>query len=270
MLSALLITFRETLEAALVIGIVITLLAKTNQVVFKKYVWLGVFIGISFSILLAAILNSFFGGLSGRTEEIFEGILMFVTVGFLTWMILWVHRQKDIVKKIKERVTIHAQKGYGFGIFALVATSVLREGTESVLYLKASSLAGVSHQLFGGVIGIIVASSLGYLLFRLAVNANIHKIFTITNIFLLLFAAGLVSHGVHEFQEAGILPVFSFDPLVNVSWLLNHKEGTGSILRVLFGYTSKPTMFEVVSYVMFIFIIIWLERKTDRLLAKRI
>lgn len=269
MLSALLITFRETLEAALVVGIVFTLLVKTNQMVFKKYVFMGVAVGVLISVMLAITLSTFFGGFTGRNEQLFEGTLMLVTVGFLTWMILWVHRQKDIVKKIKEKVTVHAEKGYGLGIFFLVATSVLREGTESVLYLKASSLAGASNQFMGGIIGIFSAVVLAYVLFKLTIKVNIQKIFTITNIFLLLFASGLVSHGVHEFQEAGIFPIFSFDPLINVSSLLNHKEGIGSILRVLFGYTSKPTIFEVVSYVLFVLFIIWLERKTDGLLIKR-
>lgn len=268
MFASLLITFRETLEAALVIGIVLTFLTKTNQQVFKKFVWYGVVAGIGIAIVLAFILEAVFGGLSGRTEEIFEGVLMFVTAGFLTWMIMWVHRQKDVVKKIKEKVAFHAEKGYGVGIFLLIATSVFREGTETVLYLKASSLVGQSNQLIGAFLGIVSALLLGFALFKWAVKVNLSLVFNITSIFLLLFAAGLVSHGVHEFQEVGLIPVFSFDPIFNISSFLDHTSVIGSFLRILFGYTSRPTLLELISYAGYIVITLWLQMHTDKLLKK--
>ncbi|MBI4078702.1 MAG: FTR1 family protein [Candidatus Levybacteria bacterium] len=265
MFSSGLITFRETLEAVLVVGIVLTFLAKTNQHIFKKFVWRGVGAGILIAVLLAFVLEMFFGGLTGKTEELFEGVLMFVTAGFLTWMILWVHKQKDVAKKIKQRVALHAEKGYGLGIFILVASSVFREGTETALYLKASSLVGGSNQLIGALVGIGVALILGFALFRFALNVNLSMVFSITSVFLLLFAAGLVSHGVHEFQEAGLLPIFSSDPLLNVSNILDHKSTFGSFLRVLFGYTSKPTILEALSYGGYMLFIMWLKKKTDAL-----
>lgn len=269
MFSSVLITFRETLEAVLVVGIVLTFLTKTNQHFFKKFVWRGIGAGVLIAVFLAFILEKFFGGLSGRTEEVFEGVLMFVTAGFLTWMILWVHRQKDVAKRIKEKVASHAKAGYGMGIFILIASSVFREGTETVLYLKASSIAGQSNQLLGAILGIGTAIALGYTFFRWALRVNLSLVFNITSIFLLLFSAGLVGHGVHEFQEAGLLPIFSFDPVINISHILDHRSVFGSILRVLFGYTSKPTVLEIVSYGSYIWFIIWLERFTDRLVRAK-
>lgn len=266
MFSSGLITFRETLEAALVVGIVLTFLTKTNQHIFKTFVWRGIGAGILIAVFLAFILEMFFGGLTGKTEEIFEGVLMFITAGFLTWMILWVHKQKDVAKKIKQKVALHAEKGYGLGIFVLVASSIFREGTETVLYLKASSLVGGSNQLIGAIIGIGAALALGYALFRFALRINLSLVFSITSVFLLLFAAGLVSHGIHEFQEAKLLPIFAFDPIVNVSHILDHKSTFGSFLRVLFGYTSKPTVLEAFSYGVYVLFIMWLKRKTDAFL----
>lgn len=270
MFAASLITFRETLEAALVVGIILTFLVKTKQQKFSTFVWRGVAAGVLVSVALAVVIEIFSGGLSGKTEETFEGVLMFITAGFLTWMILWVHRQKDVARKIKEKVALHAQEGYGFGIFVLVATSVLREGTETVLYLKASSIIGASNQLVGAGFGIVLAIGLGYALFRWAMRVNLSTVFTITSVFLLLFAAGLVSHGVHEFQEASILPIFAFDPLINISHVLDHKSLLGSFLRTLFGYTSKPTILEIASYSSYIVFILWLERTTDKLLVKKV
>lgn len=268
MFAAGLITFRETLEAILVVSVILIFLAKTKQKVFNKFVWFGILVGVGISILLAFLLEIFFGGLTGKTEELFEGVLMFVTAGFLTWMILWVHRQKDIAEKIREKVSIHIKEGYGLGIFLLTAISVFREGTETVLYLKASSLTGATNQLLGAVLGIASALVLGLILFRFAMRVRLSTVFNITSVFLLLFAAGLVSHGVHEFQEAKLLPIFSFDPIFNISHILDNKSLVGSFLRTLFGYTSKPTAMEITSYFSYIIFIYWLEKFTDRLINK--
>lgn len=269
MFSSLLITFRETLEAAIVVGIVLTFLTKTNQNIFKIFVWRGVGVGVGVSIILAFILEVFFGGFEGRIEKIFEGILMFVTVGFLTWMIMWVHKQKDVDERLKEQVALHAKEGYGFGIFILITSAVFREGVETVLYLKASSIAGASNQLFGAVIGIVSALAFGYALFRWAMKANLSFIFTITNVFLLFFASGLLAHGVHEFQEAGLLPIFSFDPVFNISHILDHSSTLGSILRVVFGYSSRPSLLELISYITYFVFIHWFQKVTDQKLVKR-
>ena len=269
MLASLLITFRETLEAALVVGIVLTFLTKTNQSLFKKYVWQGTGIGIGMAIIVAILLETLFRGFQGRAEQIFEGILMFTTVGFLTWMIMWVHKQKDVAKQLKEKVAVHAKKGYGIGIIVLVASSVFREGVETALYLKASSIAGGSGQLLGAFVGIILALALGYALFRWAIKVNISMVFNITSVFLLLFAAGLLAHGVHEFQEAGLLPIFSFDPLFNISHILDHSSTFGSLLRVVFGYTSRPTSLELISYTSYIILILWVQRLTNRVLVRK-
>lgn len=269
MLGALLITFRETLEAALVVGIILSLLGKTNQGIYKPFVWRGLGAGVVVSLLLAYLLSLLFGGFEGSTEQIFEGILMFITAGFLTWMILWVHRQKDVVKNIREKALRHAKVGYGWGIFLLTLTSVIREGTETVLYLKAASLAGAQNQILGAVVGIGIALCAGYAIFYWAMKINIHTVFQVTSVFLLLFAAGLVAHGVHEFQEAELLPVFSFDPLINISSVLDHKSSLGSILRTLFGYTSRPTALELSAYTFYILFILWFERFTDRLIRQQ-
>jgi high-affinity iron transporter len=270
MFSSGLITFRETLEAALVVGIVLTFLTKTNQQIFKKYVWQGIFGGVILSLVAALALETFIGEFEGRTEEIFEGVLMFITVGFLSWMIMWVHKQKDIAKKIKEKVALHAKEGYGFGIFVLVLSSVFREGMETVLYLKASSLTGATNQLVGALLGIGAALGLGYALFKWAVKVNLKLVFNITSIFLLLFAAGLSAHGVHEFQEAGLLPIFSFDPIFNISHILDNSSTLGGLLRTVFGYTSKPTFLELASYGGYIGIIVWIQRYASKMLSKNI
>lgn len=270
MFQAGIITFRETLEASLVVSILLSYLLKTQQLRFSKFVWYGVFLGVLISLILAFILNKVFGGIpEGRPEQISEGILMFVTAAFLTWMILWVHRQKEQIAKMKEKMSKHVTEGFGLGIVLLTTTSVLREGIETVLYLKAISLSSSGNQLAGAGIGILIALVAGWVIFKWMLHYSLSTIFSITGILLLLFAAGLVSHGAHEFQEAGLLPVFSFDPMVNLSSLLDHKGGVGGVLRSLFGYTSKPTVLEFIFYGFYIVGILWLEKFTDRLLLRQ-
>lgn len=269
MFPQVLITFREAIEASLIIGIVLTFLAKTNQQNYKKYVWYGVLSGLSISAVMAIVLKTFLGGLEGQTEQIFEGILMFITAGFISWMILWVHKQKDIVKNLKNKISNHISKGYGLGISILITTSVLREGTEMVLYLNASSMIGQSNQFIGILLGLVLALLFVFIFFRFASMINLYHIFNLTSILLILFAAGLVSHGIHELQEANLLPIFSFDPILNISSILDHKSLFGSFLRTLFGYTSRPTILEVCSYTFYIIFIIRLQKSTDNLLRAK-
>lgn len=269
MFSAGLVTFREALEVALVVGIILTFLTRTHQFSFKKYVWLGVGIGILLSLTIALILQIFFGGFEGRTEEIFEGILMFITAGFLTWMILWVHRQKGVAKKIESQVQQHIAKGFPLGLFFLTLTSVMREGVETVFYLRAISVVDGQYQFMGAIIGAVLAIAIGFAIFKFSMRVNLTRVLKISGAFLLLFAAGLVAHGVHEFQEVGLMPIFSFDPLINITHILDHNSTVGSILRTLFGYTAKPTLLELVAYASYIFLIFVLELFTARLLALR-
>ncbi|MBI2074573.1 MAG: FTR1 family protein [Candidatus Levybacteria bacterium] len=261
MFTSSLITFRETIEAILVISIVFAILSKQSaNWKLKKFVWFGTFVGVLLSVITAYFLQFFFGGFSGKTEQVFEGTLMFVTTLFLTWMIIWVHKQKNLSEKIKQKLAPHIEKGYGLGIASMVAISVLREGVETVLYLRAVGMTGSTNQLIGAVLGLILALILGCLLFARAVKINLSAFFTASSIFLLLFAAGLISHGVHEFQEVGLLPVFFFDPVLNISFILSNDSIFGSFLRTIFGYTAKPTLLEIFFYSFYILIALRLQK----------
>jgi len=113
------------------------------------------------------------------------------------------------------------------------------------------------------------ALAFGYALFRLSIKANLSLVFNITSIFLLLFAAGLLAHGVHEFQEAGLLPIFSFDPLFNISHILDQSSTLGSVLRVVFGYTSRPSLLELISYSTYFVFVYCIQKVTDQKLVQQ-
>lgn len=264
MFEDFLITFRETLEAALVVSIVLGYLAKIEQKQKYKIVYLAIGLGVISSILGAFLFNILAGGFEGRAEELFEGIVMLIGAGLLTSLIFWVNKHKDLSESLKNSVKHSIEKSGVIGLFLIAFTAILREGIETVIFLNASRFASGENNLIGAVLGIITAIILGVLLFKGLSKFRLKKFFQITNVLLILFAAGLFAHGIHELQEAKVVPI-----VVEHVWDINPKiitEGTypalhekgaiGGIFKGLFGYNGNPSLVEVLSYVVYIVFIL--------------
>jgi len=272
MIANFIITFRETLEVALIVGIILSYLVKTRQTKYNYIVYIGIASAIIASIIGAFLFTNIAGGFTGRAEEIFEGITMLIGALLLTTMILWMMKQKQIAAELQNRVATELAEVHKFGLFLLVFVATLREGIETVIFLGAARFASANSNLISALVGIIVAVFLGYLIFKGSMKINIKKFFNITSILLILFAVGLVAHGVHELQEAKILPtiieqVWDINPPVNAdgSYPLLHEKGyIGSILKGLFGYNGNPTLFEVLSYFAYCTIFFMLWRKIPK------
>ena len=274
-LSSFLITSRETLEAALVIGIVLAYLTKTNNKHYKKTVYYGIVFGVILSVLVAVIFTLFAGGFEGKSEAIFEGSTMLFASVLLTTMILWMMQQKHISRGIEERVTKHVANAnfnqtYAYGLFALIVFAILREGVETVIFFSALNYAsGISF--VGATLGIVTAITIGYLFFVGTRKVNLKRFFNITSVLLILIAAGLVAHGVHEFQEAAVIPyavkeVWDINPAVTSlgAYPLLHEKGIiGSFMNGLFGYNGNPSLLEVLFYVGYLAIIFLIYRKIE-------
>lgn len=256
MSASLMITLRETLEASLVVGIILAYLKKTGNLQYKKTVWYGVGAGIVLSLVLAIIFQTTLGGFEGRAEEIYEGITMIFASGLLTWMILWMLTQRHKIKKdIETKVSSHIAKNYTTGLFLLSFIAVVREGIETIIFMQATLLNYQAlHAFGGGIVGIILAVSLAVLLFKGIVNVSLRKFFTFSSVILILFAAGLLAHGVHEFQEAGIIPTY-IAHLWNLNHILNEKGVFGEFLKAMFGYNGNPSLFEVLAYIIYLGVI---------------
>lgn len=253
MTAATLITFRETLEASLVVGIVLAFLARTNQRSFNLYVWLGVLVGILASVVLALFFHLAFGGFTGRAEDIYEGVTMLIAAGLISWMILWMLQKRRTIKsEIEQDVQTHIEADRPLGIFLLVLVATAREGVESVIFLNAAIVhTGLGLQLLGSALGIALAVTCAFLLFQGIKHVPLRSFFTATSLLLILFAAGLVAHGVHELQEAALLPFFA-TPLFDINHILPEKAAFGSLLKSLFGYNANPSLLEVVSHVVYL------------------
>ncbi len=268
-IAGFLITFRETLEAALIVGIILSYLVRTKQEQYAKVVYVGIGAGVVASIAAAILFTAIAGGFEGATEQLFEGTTMLVGAFLITFMILWLMKQERIAAKLREKVGVEVSEQHRFGLFLLVFVSVLREGIETVLFLGAASFAGEGYSIMGSLAGIIAAVFLGFLLFVEMLKINLKKVFLVTGILLVLFSAGLVAHGVHEFQEAGVLPVFvehvwDINPPLNPdgSYPLLHEKGDlGGIAKGLFGYNGNPSLVEVISYAGYVAIILALYKR---------
>jgi len=265
MLESFLVTSRETLEASLVVGIVLAYLNRTNNQSYKKTVYYGIAFGILASILSAFIFTIFAGGFEGRAGQIFEGATMLIGAFLLTTMILWMMRQRHISKEIEGRVEKHLMSSQPLfshiGIFLLIFIAIIREGVETVIFLNAINYAS-GINIIGGTLGIIAAVVMGYLFFVGIKNINLKKVFSISSILLVLFAAGLAAHGIHEFEEAGLVSGI-IAPLFDINPILNEKGLIGSFLKGLFGYNGNPSLLEVMAYMAYLGVIFYLYRRIE-------
>ena len=263
MIAAALIVFRESLEAVLVVGIVLGFLARTNQRRLQPAVWLGVAAGVIASAAGAILFQRIAGSFEGRAEQIFEAITMLAGAVLILTLVAWVGRRGGAQQVLEARVAEQGRRAAGrgaapaWGLFLLVAVSILREGIETVLFLAAAGGTGGVGPLVGGAAGLAAAVAIGAVLFLSSRRISLRSFFAVTNVLLILFAAGLASRGMHELAEAGVLP-----PLVERLWNLNppvradgtfpalHDHGSvGGILRGLFGYAGAPSLLELIGWV---------------------
>lgn len=249
MLPAFLLSLREGLEAALIIGIVLGALRKMNRSQLTPAVWYGAISAAVLSLAVALVIYSFGASLEGAAEEIFEGITMLLAAVVLTWMIFWMQRQSRSIKSdLEEDVRLAVGRTGKQALFGLAFFAVVREGVELALFLTATALAtDARFNLIGAVLGLAAAIGLGWAIFTSTIRLNLRSFFMITSVLLILFAGGLVAHAVHEFNEVGWIP-----SIVEHVWDMNHiideSSTFGSLLAALFGYNGNPSLTEVLAY----------------------
>ncbi len=254
MTAAALITLRETLETSLVIGMILTILSRLGQDRRKRFVWMGVGSGIGFSIIVAFLFHVFAASLLEEAKEVYEGILMLVAAALLTWMILWMMRMGSTLRaSIQRDVTLYALSGQSFAIFLLSFTTTAREGTEMVIFLNAAFLSAKSnlHHLAGALAGITGALLITVLILRGSRKFSLHSFFVGTGVLLLLFAAGLLSHGIGELQEANIFTVLQAS-VWDLRAVLPEETLLGGILESLVGYSDHPTVLQISAYILYL------------------
>lgn len=255
--SALLLTLREGLEAALIVAIVLAYLKRLDRDKDFKTVWFGTGAAIAISVIAGIIVFNVLGELEGAAEEITEGVIAFTAAGVLTWMIFWMARQARHIKgELHAKIDVAVAAGGGAALAGIAFVAVLREGLETALFLLSTSVGGESNagRLVGGLIGLAAAAGIGYLVYRGSRKVNLRVFFRYTGILILFFAAGLVAKGLHEFQEVGWIGTMN-EHLYDVSSVtaLNPDASTfGEFLKGLFGWSPNPSIEMVVAYFLYL------------------
>ncbi len=267
MLPAFLITFREVIEASLIVATILGILVKLKQKKGIKTVWLATITAALVSVLLLGV-SSIFGlkmqeVYSGKTEEFIEGILMVVSAVFITWAVFFLHTyfaqyKTKLLQKIKAAVEKEEQKG----LFILVFTAVFREGFEIILFLSTIYFSSdPQHILTGFLAGTIGGLLISFGLFTATLKLPVFYAFRITSVLLILFAGGLLGRGFHEFIEAGILPEMG---KITIAFLPAKATFMADMTKAVFGLSQRMDTIQVALYVIYVAFMIWrvIIRKT--------
>jgi high-affinity iron transporter len=248
MLQTYLTGLREGLEAALVVSILMTFLVRGGHRDRIPALWAGVGAAILLSFGFGAMLHYTSANMSFEAQEAFGGILSIIAVGFVTWMVFWMRRASHTIKddlhgKMQQAVDLGAT---AVGLAALLAVG--REGLETALFIYPTFQAqgaGFGPAL-GAVLGLATAVAIGVGIYHGAVKMNLARFFKFTGAALIVIASGVLAYGVHDLQEAGILP-----GLENLAWDISGWEGTswyGTIIKGVFNVGPQMTVLEVVVY----------------------
>lgn len=247
MFANYLIGLREGLEAALVVSILVAYLVKTDNRNKLPLVWAGVGVAVGISVAFGAALTFTSQQMSFQAQEAFGGIMSIIAVAFVTWMIFWMRRTaRGLSGELRNKMDAAINVG-GVAIATMAFIAVAREGLETSLFIWAAvqSTGSGSAPLIGAALGLATAVVLGYLFYKGAVKINLSKFFTWTGFALIIIAAGVLAYGVHDLQEAGILP-----GLNNVAWdataAIPPSSWYGSLLKGIFNLSPAPSVLEVI------------------------
>lgn len=253
MLGNYLIGLREGLEAALVVSILVAYLVKTGRRGRLPAVWAGVGFAVVLSLGFGALLSFTSSTMSFEAQEAFGGVMSILAVGFVTWMIFWMRRTARSLKaELQGRVDAALAAG-SLGLALAAAIAVGREGLETSLFLwtAVQATGRTAIPLTGAALGIGTAVALAWLLYRRAVALNLARFFTWTGAALVVVAAGVLSYGVHDLQEAGWLP--GADAMAfNVSAAVPPDSWYGAVLKGVFNFSPASTWLEVVAWLSYL------------------
>ncbi|MEA5502562.1 FTR1 family protein [Halotia wernerae UHCC 0503] len=285
-LPTFVITLREGVEAALVVGIVLALLKKAKQSRLNIWVYAGVCVGIAVSALIGVLFGwgiQALGAVNPQytsvVEPMLEGVFSVLAIAMLSWMLIWMTKQAKFMKTQVEGAVTEAltqDSHAGWGVFSLILIAVVREGFETVLFVSANFQQGLIPAL-GAIGGLAAAAGIGVLLFKWGIKINIRQFFQVMGVLLVLIVAGLVVSGLKNFDEAVTNLALSsraseslcfyyerftkvhsciLGPMVwNTSNILPDGQFPGIVLKALFGYRDHLYVVQAVGYVVFLLIV---------------
>lgn len=260
MMPALLITFREVIEATLIVATIMGILVKLKQNKSIKTVWLATAVATILSLgiltggaLLGFKVHEFY---AGKTKEIFEGMTMLISAIFISWAVFWLHtyfaRHKLVLlQKVKQTLGKDEQRG----VFLLVFTAVFREGMEIILFLSTVYITSRPAEVLAGFgLGMSAAMLAAMLLFSTTIRLPLFRAFQVTTVLLILFAAGLAAQGAAALSDAGVLPQI---PLLTIAFLPPNGHIAADIIKAVFGLSRNMDYLQLSLYAGYIAFMRW-------------
>ncbi|WP_433074978.1 iron uptake transporter permease EfeU [Dactylosporangium sp. CA-052675] len=249
MTAIYLIGLREGLEITLVVSILVAFLVKSGRRHLLRWAWAGVSTAALLAILVAALLQAGTAYLSGPNRELVDGIASLIAVVFVTFMIFWMRRMaRQLAKELRGKLEDAIQVG-PFAVAGMAFLAVAREGLETaILFFAAAQGADTWQPVVGISLGVATSVVLGWLLYASALRINLTKFFTWTGALLVLVAAGIFKYGVHDLQEADVLPGRT-DYAFDLTGVLPPTSWYAELLRGLFNFTPQPSVLETVVWI---------------------
>ena len=252
-----LIGLREGLEASLVVVILIAYLVKTGRRELLPRIWAGVAFAVIISFAFGALLTFGPRNLTFEAQEALGGILSIIAVGFVTWMVFWMARHaRGLSGELRGKLDTAADAG-GISLVVVALLAVGREGLETALFLwsatQATTNTGASTLVpfLGAMLGILTAVAMGFAFYKGVLKINLAKFFKWTGIILIIVAAGVLAYGVHDLQEAGILPGLN-NLAFDVSDQIPPASVLGTLLKGTLNFSPATTVLEAVVWVAYV------------------
>jgi len=249
------VAFRETLEAAIIIAIILSYLARSGRRNFSRFVWLGVASAVTVSLGTGMLVWYAYGALPETIKMLFESLTAFIAVLVLSTVIYWMTLKGGTIHiEMERRTEVAATRGASLGLLSLSFVVVFREGFETILFLTPFFLADALGSLVGTSLGIFTAIMLAYGIFIVGMKINLQRFFYFTGVLLILLAGGLAGYGTHELLEyfeaigldTGWLGESAYTLNIPVDSPFHHRGAVGSILAVMFGYTISAEWARVI------------------------
>lgn len=261
-----LIGLREGLEAALVVGILLAYIRKTQRTHLLAPMWAGVSVAVLLSLSFGALLTFGPQTLTFEAQEAIGGSLSIISVGFVTWMIFWMAENARMLSdELKGK--LDAVQTSVWAVVLLAALSVGREGLETTLFIwSATRTAGQEANatpMLGALVGIAIAVVMAWGMMRGMMRINLSQFFTITGAFLVIVAAGVLSYGIHDLQEAAILPGLNNIAFESYRYI-DPSSFVGTLLKAVFNLSSTTTWLEAGAWILYVGIVMPLFIRAQR------
>ncbi|MBE1590612.1 iron uptake transporter permease EfeU [Nonomuraea angiospora] len=253
MFASYLIGLREGLEATLVVSVLVAFLVKSDRKDKLPQVWTGVGAAVALSVGFGALLTFTAAHLGHTGQELFDAITSLLAVVFVTWMIFWMRRAaRALSGELRGKLSEALELG-SIAVVVMAFLAVAREGLETAILFFASVQGAVTtpEPLIGISLGLLTSVLIGWGLYRSAVKINLTKFFTWTGLLLILVAAGIFKYGVHDLQEANLLPglsTYAFD----ISGVIPADSWYGTLLSGMLNITPQPSVAEVIAWVCYL------------------